>query len=81
MVIYTTHKHLYQLIFFLKNHTNALYTTVPDMTAIDYPEYKDRFEVVYNLLSISYNSRLRVKTIVDEITPIPSMTPIYNGIN
>lgn len=81
MVVYTSHKHLYQVIYFLKNHTNSLYKTVADTTAIDYPEYQERFEVAYNLLSTSYNSRIRVKTIIDEITPIPSMTSIYQGLN
>ena len=81
MVVYTSHKHIYKLATFLKYHTNASYTCVPDMTAIDYPEYKHRFEVVYNFLSTCYNSRLRVKTLVDEITPLPSMTSIYKGLN
>jgi len=68
-------------VYFLYHHTNALYHTVPDITAIDYPEQKNRFEVVYNLLSPLYNTRLRVKTLVDEITPLPSLTPIYSGLN
>ena len=51
------------------------------MTAIDYPEQSKRFEVVYNSLSPSYNNRIHVKTLVDEITPLPSSTSIYNGLN
>ena len=38
-----------------------------------------RFEVVYNLLSVKYNSRIRVKVAVDELTPIDSVTSIYNA--
>ena len=40
---------------------------------------KRAFEVVYNLLSIKYNSRIRVKVAVDELTPIDSATSIYNS--
>jgi NADH-quinone oxidoreductase subunit C len=58
-----------------------LYHTVPDITAIDYPEQERRFEVVYNSLSPLLNSRIRVKTLVDEMTPSPSLTPIFSGLN
>nr|BBH42909.1 NADH dehydrogenase subunit 9 [Marophrys sp. SRT127]BBH42970.1 NADH dehydrogenase subunit 9 [Marophrys sp. SRT127] len=80
IVVYTTNKHLRQLAFFLYHYTNALYHVIPDMTAIDHPEFKRRFEVVYNFLSSLYNSRLRVKTLIDETTPLPSLTSIYNGL-
>jgi len=50
-----------------------------DICGVDYPEKEARFEVVYNLLSIKYNSRIRVKVVVDELTPIDSVTSIYNS--
>ena len=37
--------------------------------------------MVYNLLSLVYNSRIRVKTYTDELTPIQSVTPIFAGAN
>lgn len=80
IILYTSSKYLYSLIFFLRYHTNTQYNIVSDITAIDYPEHKQRFEIVYNLLSPLYNSRLRVKTIIDEMTPLPSLTVIYPGI-
>jgi len=49
------------------------------MCGVDYPEKKNRFEVIYNLLSISYNSRITVSVSVDEKTPIDSVTPIFSG--
>ncbi len=81
IIIYTSSKHLYSFIYFLYHHTNTLYHTIPDITAIDYPEQLKRFEVVYNLLSPFYNNRIHIKTWVDEITPIPSLTSIFNGLN
>lgn len=67
------------LITFLKYHTAAEYTTVSDITAVDYPTRNQRFEVVYNLLSVRHNSRIRVKTYADEAQPVPSITSLYDG--
>ncbi|KAJ4989758.1 NADH dehydrogenase [Stagonosporopsis vannaccii] len=66
---------------FLKNHTAAEYTQISDITAVDYPTKDQRFEVVYNMLSIRHNSRLRVKTYADEATPVPSLCDLYDGAN
>jgi len=80
VILYCPHGRLYQLVFFLCNHTNALYKSVPDLTAIDYPEYKQRFEVVYLLLSPVYSSRIRIKTLIDEITPLPTLVGVFDGV-
>jgi NADH dehydrogenase (ubiquinone) Fe-S protein 3 len=66
---------------FLKYHTSAEFTQISDITAVDYPSKDQRFEVVYNMLSVRHNSRIRVKTYADESTPIPSITPLYDGAN
>lgn len=66
---------------FLKHHTAAEYTQISDITAVDYPTKDQRFEVVYNMLSIRHNSRLRVKTYADEATPVPSICDLYDGAN
>jgi len=46
----------------LKKHTNTQYTCLSSVSGVDYPERSRRFEVSYDLLSIKFNSRLRVKT-------------------
>ena len=66
---------------FLKYHTAAEFTQVSDITAVDYPTRNQRFEVVYNLLSIRHNARIRVKTYADEASPVPSITSLYDGAN
>lgn len=66
---------------FLKYHTAAEFTCVADITAVDYPTRDARFEVVYNLLSVRHNARIRVKTYADEATPVPSITGLYDGAN
>lgn len=64
---------------FLKQHTQSQFKSAMDITAADYPTKSQRFEVIYNLLSVRYNARIRVKTYADEVTPVPSATGVYRG--
>jgi NADH-quinone oxidoreductase subunit C len=50
-----------------------------DICGVDYPERPERFEVVYNLLSLKHNHRLRVKTHADEGSLVPSAVGIYSA--
>ena len=61
----------------LKIHTNTQYTVLSSISGVDYPERSRRFEVSYDLLSVKFNSRIRVKTFVDEITPLESSVSVY----
>ena len=79
LTIYIPPSGVIPVISFLKYHTAAEYTMVADITAVDYPTRSNRFEVVYNLLSVRHNSRIRVKTYADEATPVPSITSLYDG--
>ena len=81
LTIYIPPTGVIPVISFLKYHTAAEYTMVADITAVDYPTRSNRFEVVYNLLSVRHNSRIRVKTYADEATPVPSITSLYDGAN
>ena len=77
VTIYTTPEFVVPLMSFLKNHTNAQYDMLVDMTAVDYPEREKRFEVVYMLMSVKYNCRLIVKLSIDEVTPVPSIEGVF----
>lgn len=70
-------KDLPQLLIFLKNHTGTQFSQLIDVTAIDWPERKLRFELVYSLLSLSTATRLYVNVSVAEGEAIPSVTAIY----
>lgn len=72
---------LIPVMTFLKSHTATQFEQVQDITAVDYPTRENRFEVVYNLLSVRYGTRIRVKTYASETTPVPSLTPLYQGAN
>jgi NADH-quinone oxidoreductase subunit C len=53
------------------------YQQLMDIVGVDYPERPDRFEVVYHLLSLTKNRRIRVKVSTDEATPVPTVTTVW----
>ncbi|MFC7734403.1 NADH-quinone oxidoreductase subunit C [Roseomonas sp. GCM10028921] len=48
-----------------------------DICGVDFPERAERFEVVWNLLSLTHNHRIRVITSTDADAPVPSVTAIW----
>ena len=70
---------LIPIIFFLKNHTNCQYKVLSDLCVVDYVNKKERFDVIYNLLSVRFNSRIRIKVSITELQPIDSITNIYKA--
>nr|OQO18856.1 NADH-ubiquinone oxidoreductase 30.4 kDa subunit, mitochondrial [Rachicladosporium sp. CCFEE 5018] len=81
LTIYISPSGVIPTMSFLKYHTAAEFTQISDITAVDYPTRDQRFEVVYNLLSVRHNARIRVKTYADEATPVPSVCDLYDGAN
>ena len=61
----------------LRDDSNCLFTVLIDICGVDYPDRAERFDVVYNLLSLRLNQRIRVKTATDEDTPVPSATGVF----
>ncbi|GMM45477.1 hypothetical protein DAPK24_020520 [Pichia kluyveri] len=81
LIIYTSPSGLIPLTTFLKDHTSSQFKACMDVTAADYPNRTNRFDIVYDLLSVRFNSRIRVKTYTSEVRPIPSLVPLYPGNN
>ena len=69
------------VLSFLKDHHNAQFTNIADIAGVDVPTRDCRFEVVYNLLSLRFNARIRVKTYTDEMTPLDSACEVFKGAN
>ena len=53
------------------------YQQLMEIAGVDYPQRAERFEVVYHLLSLTKNHRIRVKLSTDEDTPVPSVTGLW----
>ncbi|MQP65537.1 NADH-quinone oxidoreductase subunit C [Niveispirillum sp. SYP-B3756] len=64
-------------IQFLRDDSTTRCEMLADIAGVDYPSRPERFEVVYNLLSVKHNHRIRVKVTTDEDTPVPSVVSLY----
>lgn len=78
-VVKTTASSLIPLLTFLKRHTATQYRQLIDLTVIDHPKRKLRFEVVYQLLSIVYSQRLSISVSVTEGQALDSATSVYSS--
>ncbi|MCH1475608.1 MAG: NADH-quinone oxidoreductase subunit C [Alphaproteobacteria bacterium] len=65
----------------LRDDKYAAFNQLSDLTAVDYPERPERFELVYQLLSMRNNMRLRLLAAVGEGHAVPSATTIYGAAN
>ncbi len=75
----TTRDNLSALMKLVRDDSNCLFKILIDITAVDFPERGERFEIVYNLLSLSHNQRIRVTVSTDENTPVPSMVSLFSA--
>jgi NADH-quinone oxidoreductase subunit C len=62
---------------YLRDDSQCLFKQLMDICGVDYPDRPERFEVVYNLLSLKHNQRIRVKVVVGEGVPVPSVVNIF----
>jgi NADH/F420H2 dehydrogenase subunit C len=81
LCILTQHDSLFFLILFFKKNTNTHLNVLYDITGVDYPQKRLRFEVVYNFFSIQYNYRLRFKVSINEVMALPSLSNLYLSSN
>ncbi|CAG8783682.1 27672_t:CDS:2, partial [Dentiscutata erythropus] len=81
LTLYVAPSAIIPVMTFLRDHTGAQFKQVQDVCGVDYPSRPNRFEIVYNMLSIRYNARIRVKTYANEVSPIPSIVSLFNGAN
>jgi NADH:ubiquinone oxidoreductase subunit K len=79
VIIYVSSNNLIKLITFLKKHTTSQMEQLIDLTAVDYPSRKLRFEVIYQFLSITYNQRITISTSVNEGNSLDSITSLYSS--
>jgi NADH-quinone oxidoreductase subunit C len=66
-----------RILSWLRDEPSALFQELVDLCGVDYPDRPQRFDVVYHLLSIKHNQRVRVRLATDEDTPVPSVTGVF----
>lgn len=74
-------QNLYNILFFFRYHISYQFDILTCISGVDYPKNKYRFTIVYDLLSIRYNSRLRIETSVHELLSLDSCTNIFPAAN
>ena len=70
---------LFETLVLLKNTETLNFSQLTDLTAVDYPDRIQRFELVYQLLSIENNKRVRIICPIDDGQIVPSITSIYKS--
>jgi NADH-quinone oxidoreductase subunit C len=68
-----------RLLAFLRDDPKCLFKVLVDICGVDYPERAERFDVVYNLLSVKLDQRIRIKAMADETSPVPSVTGLFSA--
>ncbi len=77
IVLHVKGDYINDVLRFLRDDAECKFEMLVDITATDHPAREKRFDVVYNLLSMSQNNRVRVKVPVDEDKPVNSVINTY----
>jgi NADH-quinone oxidoreductase subunit C len=79
ITFYVNSKDLIKFITFLKLHTTIKVEQLIDITAVDFPQRKQRFEVLYQFLSVTYNQRITVSISVNESNILDSVVTLFSS--
>lgn len=77
MTINARRAEIVNVISFLRDDSLCKFASLIDICGSDYPERERRFDVVYHMLSMAHNHRVRIKVTTDEDTPVKSITPLF----
>ena len=81
LVIFARRAEIHNIISFLKDDPLCKFSTLIDLCGVDYLGRERRFEVVYHLLSMSHNTRVRIKVRTNETEPVHSISSIFPNAN
>jgi NADH-quinone oxidoreductase subunit C len=81
LILEVARERIVRVLTFLRDDVNCKFSQLMDICGVDYPDREQRFEVVYNLLSLVHNRRIRLKVMTDEITPVPTATGVFPSAN
>lgn len=70
-----------RVLKFLRDDPSCRFSTLIDITAVDYPGRAKRFDLVYHLLSLHQNHRVRIKSKTGDDIPVPSVIDVYPAAN
>jgi NADH-quinone oxidoreductase subunit C len=79
LVVAAKREGIIRVLSFLRDDPRCLFKVLMDICGVDYPDRAERFDVVYNLLSLKHNQRIRVIVTADEESPVPSVTGVFSA--
>ena len=81
LVVHARREEIVKTIAFLRDDPLCKFTSLIDLCGVDYPARERRFDVVYHLLSMQLNHRVRVKIKTDEDTSVHTMIGVFPNAN
>ncbi len=81
LTVFVHRERILDVLTKLRDDLDFQFASLVDLTAADYPERPERFEIVYAMLSYKLNLRIRVKLTTDEATPVKSAHAIFPCAN
>jgi len=81
LMVHARRNDIVKVLTFLRDDINCRFKLLVDVCGVDYPEAPERFEVVYNLLSLPHNLRVRVKVRAAEGEAVPSVAEVFSTAN
>ena len=70
-----------KVISFLRDDPICKFSSLIDLCGVDYPARANRFEVVYHMLSMAHNTRIRIKVSTNETVPVQSICSLFPNAN
>ncbi len=77
LTVFAARDRIVELLVLLRDDPAFRFQQLVDLTCVDWPEREERFDVVYHLLSLVKNARVRIKVRTDEHTPVPTAIPAH----
>jgi NADH-quinone oxidoreductase subunit C len=79
LIVQIEREALPRVVQYLRDDPGMRFEVLIDIAGVDYPDRPERFEIVYQFLSLKYNRRVRVKVTTDEDHVVPSVTGIFSS--
>ena len=79
LILHVRREAIVEVMTFLRDDPRCRFQVMIDLCGVDYPDRPERFEVVYNLLSLKLNQRIRVKVTAGEEDLVPSITGVHSA--
>mgnify|MGYP001433081801 CR=1 FL=1 len=79
LILIVSSEKIIEVLTFLRDDSSCQFKMLIDICGVDFPNREIRYEVIYNLLSLTHNQRIRLKVNTNSESPIPSVVSVYSA--